>query len=318
MKKNTKNFPSESDELFLTDGGLETTLIFLEGFDLPCFAAFDLMKTEKGYDALRNYYRKYLEIAKKHHTSFILETPTWRANPDWVEKTGYPRSSTSAINKKAVALMKELKTEFENDLPTILISGCIGPRGDGYFPENTMISEEAQQYHSHQIEALKHSSVDLVTALTLQDAEEAIGVTRAANYFTLPAVISFTVETDGKLPNGMSLAEVIKTVDENTDVPPLYYMINCAHPTHFHQELLKNKNDPYTRRIKAIRANASCKSHAELDEATSLDRGIPHELGKEYKNLKESFTHINVFGGCCGTDEEHISEIISQIHPASV
>lgn len=318
MKKNTKNFPSESDELFLTDGGLETTLIFLEGFDLPCFAAFDLMKTEKGCDALRNYYRKYLEIAKKHHTSFILETPTWRANPDWVEKTGYPRSSTSAINKKAVALMKELKTEFENDLPTILISGCVGPRGDGYFPENTMSSEEAQQYHSQQIEALKHSSVDLVTALTLQDAEEAIGVTLAANYFTLPAVISFTVETDGKLPNGMSLAEVIKTVDENTDVPPLYYMINCAHPTHFHQELLKNKNDPYTRRIKAIRANASCKSHAELDEATSLDRGIPRELGKEYKNLKESFTHINVFGGCCGTDEEHISEIISQIHPASV
>lgn len=254
---------------------------------------------------------------KKHHTSFILETPTWRANPDWIEKTGHPANAVSAVNTRAVDLLKDLKSEFEKDLPTILISGCIGPRGDGYFPENMMSYEEAQQYHSTQIEVLYHASVDLISALTINNAEEATGITRAANYFQMPAVISFTVETDGKLPTGMSLKEAIKSVDDHTEIPPLYFMINCAHPKHFHDELSKHKSEPWVHRIKAIRANASCKSHSELDHATTLDRGIPKELGQEYKKLKETFGHLNVFGGCCGTDEEHISEIILQTSAVS-
>ena len=313
MEKSKKNFPNESDTLFLTDGGLETTLIFLEGFDLPCFAAFDLMKSEKGYNGIKNYYVRYLEIAKKFNTNFILESPTWRANPDWIEKIGYPRSATSELNIKAVQLLTDLKAEYKNDLHTILISGCIGPRGDGYVAENSMNTEEAQIYHSEQIEALSLTSVDLITAITMNYVEEAIGITRAANAVNLPLVISFTVETDGKLPTGMSLKEAIQKVDESAEVPPLYFMINCAHPTHFLNELLDNKNEPWTKRIKAIRANASCKSHSELDEATELDRGNPGDLGKEYKRLKDSFSHLNVFGGCCGTDEEHILEIISQM-----
>lgn len=313
MEKSKNNFPNESDAVFLTDGGLETTLIFLEGFDLPYFAAFDLLKSEKGYNAIKNYYTRYLEIAKKFNTNFILESPTWRANPDWIKKVGYPRSATSELNEKAVKLLTDLKAEFENDLHTILISGCIGPRGDGYVPENNMSIEEAQIYHSEQIEALSHTSVDLISAITMNYVEEAIGITRATNAVNLPVVISFTVETDGKLPTGMCLKDAIKKVDESVKVPPIYFMINCAHPTHFLNELLDSKNEPWTKRIRAIRANASCKSHAELDEATELDRGIPHELGKEYKRLKDSFGHLNVFGGCCGTDEEHILEIINQI-----
>lgn len=316
MEKSKKNLPDTSDAVFLTDGGLETTLIFLEGFDLPYFAAFDLLESEKGYGAIKNYYTRYLEIAKKHNTNFILESPTWRANPDWIEKVGYPRGATSAINAKAVKLLTDLKKEFENDLHTILISGCIGPRGDGYVPGNSMSAEEAQSYHSVQIEALSHTDVDLISAITMNYAEEAIGITRAANAVGLPVVISFTVETDGKLPTGMRLKDAIEKVDQSAKVPPLYYMINCAHPTHFLDELVAGNNEPWTKRIKAIRANASCKSHAELDEATALDRGIPSELGKEYKRLKDSFGHLNVFGGCCGTDEEHIMEIIRQMQTA--
>ena len=313
MEKSKKNFPNVSDDLFLTDGGLETTLIFLEGFDLPCFAAFDLLKTEKGYNGIKNYYIRYLEIAKKHNTNFILESPTWRANPDWIEKIGYPRSATKDLNIKAINLLTDLRTEFENDMQTILISGCIGPRGDGYVPENKMSTKEAQIYHSEQIEALSHTSVDLISALTINYVEEAIGITRATNAVDLPVVISFTVEIDGKLPTGMCLKDAIKKVDESVKVPPIYFMINCAHPTHFLNELLDSRNESWTKRIKAIRANASCKSHAELDEATQLDRGIPRELGIEYKSLKDSLKHLNVFGGCCGTDEEHILEIISQM-----
>lgn len=313
MKKSKNTLPNESDDVFLTDGGLETTLIFLEGFELPHFAAFDLLRHQEGYMAVKNYYTRYLKIAKKYKTNFILESPTWRANPDWIEKIGYSRNRLSELNEKAVALLTDLKKEFENDLDSILISGCIGPRGDGYTPNNCMTIEEAKRYHSEQIGVLSRTSVDFISGLTMNYVEEAIGIVKAAEAFKIPVIISYTVETDGKLPTGMSLKEAIEKVDESAAVPPLYFMINCAHPTHFLNELKENEKEKWIKRIKGIRANASCKSHTELDEATVLDRGNPKELGKKYKELNVFFPHLNVFGGCCGTDEEHIEEIMIQI-----
>lgn len=312
--KNSKNtLPNESNDLFLTDGGLETSLVFLEGFDLPYFAAFDLLKTQEGYEVIKQYYSRYLNIAKKYKTNFILESPTWRTNPDWIEKIGYSKNELFSLNEKAVALLSDLKSEFKNDISSILISGCIGPRGDGYVPDNCMSVAEAELYHSQQIKALIQTPIDFVSALTMNYIDEAIGIVKAAASFNLPVVISYTVETNGKLPTGMSLKNAIEKVEESVSIPPLYYMINCAHPTHFLNELKQYENEKWIKRIKGIRANASCKSHAELDEATELDRGIPKELGKEYKKLKDSFPYLNVFGGCCGTDEEHILEIIDQI-----
>jgi S-methylmethionine-dependent homocysteine/selenocysteine methylase len=316
METNSKTLPHESTNLFLTDGGLETTLIFLEGFELPYFAAFDLLKEEKGYHGIKNYYTGYLKIAKEFKTGFILESATWRASPDWLLKLGYPTSALFEVNEKAVKLLTDLRSEFENDMGPILVSGCIGPRGDGYIPENKMSAKDAEKYHSAQVEALSHSSVDLISAITMNYAEEAIGIARAAEAVCLPLVISYTVETDGRLPTGMSLKDAIEIVDGNVNVAPIYYMINCAHPTHFLNELMDNRDENWTKRIKGIRANASCKSHAELDEAVELDRGNPQDLAVNYKKLKESFPHLNVFGGCCGTDEEHIREIIAQIKTA--
>jgi S-methylmethionine-dependent homocysteine/selenocysteine methylase len=316
MANSKTTLPNASANLFLTDGGLETTLVFLEGYELPYFAAFDLLKNEKGYNAIRDYYRRYLNIAIDFKTGFILESPTWRANPDWIEKIGYPKSATLEINQKAVQLLVDLKDEFQDALPAIVISGCVGPRGDGYKPENKMTTEEAQEYHTEQIEILADTHIDMVSALTMNYAEEAIGIARAANAVNLPVVISFTVETNGKLPTGMGLKEAIEQVDESVKEPPIYFMINCAHPTHFINELQDGINEQWTKRIKGIRANASCKSHAELDEATELDRGNPNELASENKRLKETFNQLNVFGGCCGTDEEHVLEIVSQVKTA--
>ena len=316
MSDNKTTLPNHSPHLFLTDGGLETTLIFLRGFELPCFAAFDLLKEEKGYTAIQDYYRNYLNIAKDFGTGFILESPTWRANPDWIEKTGYPTEAISDINKRSVQLLVSLKEEFQDAVPAIVISGCVGPRGDGYRPENKMTAEEAGVYHAAQIGVFSGTPVDMITAITINYVEEAIGITRAANAAELPVVISFTVETDGKLPTGMHLKEAIDMVDKNAEVPPEYFMINCAHPSHFSNDLNNSANEQWTKRIRGIRANASCKSHAELDEATELDRGNPRELGNDYKQLKEKFSDLNIFGGCCGTDEEHILEIIRQVKPA--
>jgi S-methylmethionine-dependent homocysteine/selenocysteine methylase len=307
-----KLLPHTTSALFLTDGGLETTLVFLKGFDLPCFAAFDLLKNEEGYNELKAYYRSYLAIAESMEMNFILESPTWRANPDWIETIGYPKSSISEINSKAIQLLVDVKKEFEHRINTILISGCVGPRGDGYTPQNKMTVEDAQKYHSIQIDILSQTPVDLISAITMNYVEEAIGITLAANANNLHTVISFTLETDGKLPSGMGLREAIAQVDQATENPPIYYMLNCAHPTHFFDELQKG-DTTWTSRIKAIRANASCKSHSELDEATELDRGNPLQLGLEHKKLKETFSHLNVFGGCCGTDQEHVYAIASQV-----
>jgi S-methylmethionine-dependent homocysteine/selenocysteine methylase len=309
--------PHQCGDLFLTDGGLETTLIFLDGFELPCFAAFDLLKEEKGYNRIRDYYRRYLKIAKDYRTAFILESPTWRANPDWLKKLAYPVSAIDDINTKSIQLLVDLKEEFKNDVSQIVISGCVGPRGDGYKPYTMMSVEEAHEYHSEQIKVFSRTPVDIITAITMNYVEEAIGIASAAGAVNLPAVISFTVETDGKLPTGMTLKEAVNQVDESAKQAPLYYMINCAHPTHFLHELENGKQENWTNRIRGIRANASCRSHAELDEATELDSGNPEELGIEYKRLKSSFNQLNVFGGCCGTDERHILEIAKQVTTSS-
>ncbi|RYD80357.1 MAG: homocysteine S-methyltransferase [Sphingobacteriales bacterium] len=307
--------PHESADLFLTDGGLETTLVFKEGFELPCFAAFDLLKDEKGYNSLQEYYRRYLAIAKVYKTGFILESPTWRANPDWIEKIGYPAAAISSINTKAIELLRDLKKEFTEHIDPIIISGCVGPRGDGYSIENKMTAGEAKEYHLQQVNIFSNAGVDMVSAITMNYAEEAIGICLAGNEVKLPVVISFTVETNGRLVTGMSLKEAIETIDSSVNTAPVYYMINCAHPTHFLNELDEDKKQHWVKRIRGIRANASCKSHAELDESTELDRGNPGQLGLEHKVLKQNLNQLNVFGGCCGTDEEHVKEIISILKP---
>ncbi|MGV3588944.1 MAG: homocysteine S-methyltransferase family protein [Adhaeribacter sp.] len=313
MPETRTNLPHQTNAIFLTDGGLETTLVFLQGFELPYFAAWYLLNDEAGYQAMQEYYRRYLTIAQKYNTGFILESPTWRANPDWLKLMNLPASALTEINTKAIKLLTDLKEEFAGSINNILISGDVGPRGDGYNPENLMTTEEAQTYHAAQIKVFSQLPVELVSGMTINYVEEAIGIVQAANALGLPVVISFTLETNGKLPTGTTLKEAIALVDSRVAEPPIYYMINCAHPTHFLPELQKYVGEPWLNRIKGIRANASCKSHAELDESTELDSGNPAELGQENKQLKNLFKSLSVFGGCCGTDERHVLEIAKQV-----
>jgi S-methylmethionine-dependent homocysteine/selenocysteine methylase len=299
--------PQLGDGLFLTDAGIETTLIFHEGLELPYFAAFHLLRDKKGTEALRNYYIRHAAIARDNGTGFILESATWRASADWGDKLGYTPEQLDEANRKAVTLLHELKAELETDRSPMVISGCVGPRGDGYDPGTIMGVEEAEAYHARQISVLAEAEVDLVTAITMTNTNEAIGMTRAAQAVGLAVVISFTVETDGRLPSGESLKQAIETVDRATDGGPAYFMINCAHPTHFERQLASGT--AWVDRIRGLRANASKRSHAELDEATELDDGDPIELAAQYRDLRRRFRHINVLGGCCGTDHRHIEQI---------
>jgi len=296
--------PHLSDAPFITDGGMETTLIFHRGLDLPLFASFDLLRKPKGIAELRAYYEPYVAIAEERGVGIVLDTPTWRANPDWGKRLGYSPEELDDANRKAVDLVAGLR---ETSTASILVSGCVGPRGDGYVAEDLMTADEAAEYHRRQVEVFAWKDVDLVSALTMTYAEEAIGIARAATVTGVPAVVSFTVETDGRLPSGQPLREAIEQVDAETGASPAYYMINCAHPSHFAAVL--DDDGRWRERIRGLRANASTKSHAELDEAEELDEGDPDALAAEYVALKPRLPNLTIVGGCCGTDHRHIEQL---------
>lgn len=309
------NLPQLSGGDFLTDGGLETTLVFHHGIDLPCFAAYPLLMSEDGRETLRAYFKPYLETAQERNIGFVLDTVTWRANADWGERLGYSAEDLADVQRRSVAFACELREAHAAARTPVVINGVLGPRGDGYKAENRMSAREAELYHAPQIEVFHDTPADMVSAITLTYPEEAIGIVRAAQSRDLPVVISFTLETDGRLPSGDMLQEAIERVDAATGSGPVYYMINCAHPTHFDSTLATE--DTWLKRIKGIRANASTLSHAELDAATELDAGDPAALGRHYQSLRQRMAQLCVLGGCCGTDHRHIVAICEACNPRS-
>jgi len=313
MNKYRNSLPQLGDELFLTDGGIETTLIFHEGLDLPDFAAFHLLKTPDGEESLRKYFRTYADLAKRYRTGLVLESATWRSNPDWGTRLNYTREELADANRKAIDMLEDIRNEYESEGTPIVISGCIGPRGDGYVADNIMSAKEAEEYHREQIDVFAGSAADMVTAITMNYVGEAIGIAQAAKKTGMPVVLSFTVETDGNLPTGQTLKSAIEHVDEVTDGYPAYYMINCAHPTHF--EHIVAEGGAWLDRVRGLRANASHRSHAELNEAPDLDEGNPIELATQYARLKNRLSRLNVMGGCCGTDHRHVEQIADACIP---
>jgi len=305
-RKYRNNLPQLGDTCLLTDGGLETTLIFQDGIDLPLFASFHAFSTEDGRAAIRRYYQRYAQIARAQNTGFILDSATWRASKDWGERLGYSSADLAQANRDAVAVLFEARTEFEAD-NAFVISGNIGPRGDGYAPSSMMNAADAEAYHAVQIATLDDAGVDMITALTMTYVAEAQGIARACARQGVPLALSLTVETDGTLPSGQPLKDAIRELDAEEWSRPAYYMINCAHPDHF-RDILETGAD-WTLRIRGLRANASRQSHAELDEAEVLDDGNPQELGQNYAQLKPLLPNLRVFGGCCGTDHRHVDAI---------
>jgi len=306
MSKYRQSLPQLKGGVFLTDGGLETTLVFLEGVELSYFASFPLITTESGREKLKKYFRPYIELAKLKQVGFILDTPTWRASPDWAEKLGFSPDMLIAANRLSVDFLVRLRQDYAGLVEPLVINGVIGPRGDGYKVEMRMSAEEAQAYHTMQMKVFSDSEADMVTAVTLNCVDEALGIMRAAKAHQMPLVISFTVETDGRLPSGESLREAVETVDRLSGNYPIYYMINCAHPEHFESVLSAGA---WLKRIRGLRANSSTKSHAELDAATELDVGDPQNLGTRYSALRAKLPNLVVLGGCCGTDHRHLTAI---------
>jgi homocysteine S-methyltransferase len=302
-----ERLPQLDGHTFITDGGIETNMIFNEQEDLPNFCVFLMNDSERGRAKTREYYRKYIPLAQRTDLGFVFDTNTWRANPDWGATVGYDAARLKAVNEAAVQLCREMATEFANSRVASVISGAIGPRRDAWQYDGQMTIREAIAYHTPQIEAFAGTAADYVTAYTLTNTPEAIGIAMAAEHAGIPAVLSFTLETDGNLPGGKPLAQAIDEVDTATRGYPAYFMINCVHPIHFTD--LVSRGEPWLRRIGGLRTNASMKSHAELDEAETLDIGDPEDLARRYKRLLELMPSIRVIGGCCGTDHRHIGAV---------
>jgi S-methylmethionine-dependent homocysteine/selenocysteine methylase len=319
VSKYRKDLPQLAGGLFLSDGGLETTLVFRDGIDLPCFASFVLLKDAAGRDRLRRHYEDFIGLARTEGRGLVLESPTWRASADWGARLGYEPAELAEANRAAVALLAQLRERLEVPGTPIVVSGCVGPRGDGYLAGAAMTAEAAEAYHADQIATFADSEADMIGAMTMTNVPEAVGIARAARKAGLPVAVSFTVETDGRLPTGDSLRQAVETVDRETDGAPAYFMVNCAHPIHFAGALEEpgapddasapdNPGD-WRLRLRGLRANASKKSHAELAASTALDEGDPVELGGEYRDLLRRHPQVALVGGCCGTDRRHLEQI---------
>lgn len=306
MAQYRNKLPQLSGEMFLTDAGIETDLIFNHGIEIREFAAHTLLPDPEGRQALTDYFDGFLSLARDRNVGFVLDSQTWKAHMHWSDDLGESEDALRRANVEAIDFIAGLRDKYSDAGIPIVLSGVIGPRGDAYAPEAAVAADEAEAYHSKQIGWLKDTDVDMITALTFTQADEATGIVRAARAADMPIVVSFTVETDGRLPTGQPLNEAIEQVDDGTDSGAAYFMINCAHPDHFMHVL---KDSDWAQRIRGIRCNASRKSHAELDESETLDHGNPVELGGQYRNIREAMPWLNVFGGCCGSDLRHVTEV---------
>lgn len=311
MSRYRKRLPQLGGRLFLADAGLETMLVYQQGFTLPGFASFVLLREEAGRKALLAYFEGFARLAQAHGTGLVLETPTWRANPDWGRVLGYSELALAEANRAAVALVDTVRAAWDAPAHPVVISGNIGPRGDGYRIDQRMGAASARDYHLAQVATFAATEADMVSAFTIGYPDEAIGIVDAAAACDMPVAISFTLETDGRLPSGDTLAEAIARTDLETGSYAAYYMVNCAHPSHIEPALLEPGS--WRERLYGLRANASRRSHAELDESPELDDGNPEQLGDEYLALSTVLPHLNVAGGCCGTDERHVAAIARRL-----
>lgn len=286
---------------------METDLIFHDGADLPLFASFVLLDSAEGREMLGRYCRRYFDMAEAAGRDFLSGTPTWRANGGWGPKLGLDAEGIRDVNRRALDFARQARAAH-SWRDHIVIEAVIGPAGDGYAPEQLLSPDEAEALHGPQLEAFAEAGVDLAGAYTMTHPGEAIGIIRKAMALEVPLVLSFTVETDGRLPTGQGLADALAEVESATGGYCRYYGVNCAHPDHFSAVL----PEAWLPRIGMIRPNASRQSHAELDEATELDDGDPQEYGVLYARIARRLPALRVIGGCCGSDMRHIHAVVSQ------
>ncbi len=308
MDQRTK-FPQLNGQLMTCGGGFETWLQYVDGFELRHFCAFELLNDRRGRDCLTDYHRKLVEAAVENGFGVINEGLHYRASRDWGELIGFSREALAEINVRGIEFYKDFAREYHSDATPMLVGGCVGPRGDAYDTGRTETAAEAEDYHSEQIITLRDAGADLVSAWTFSNVEEAIGFARAARDADTPCVVSFMAK-GGSLNDGTTLEDAVNRVDAATDKAPLYYAVNCSHPTEFEPGLT---NGDWTKRLGGFMPNAVALELLTLCSLGHLEDGDPDELGEDLAALARRYPHINVWGGCCGTDARHIGQVTRKV-----
>ncbi len=306
-----KAFPTQRDgHLYMCEGGTETEFMYKHGFELPHFATFPLLENPKAASVMRDMYRSYLDVTASHGMSAIMGGLDYRASPDWGALLGYSPEGLAEANLNALDFLRNIANEYVGQLPEILINGMIGPRGDAYEANRTITENEAEDYHSVQLNTLKEAEVDLVLAMTFNNIPESIGVARAAAKVGLPLAISLSLDSSSRLNTGPSLAEAITTIDRSTNGSPDFYMVNCVHPIEYEPAL---ESGDWIKRVRGIRPNASKMDKMSLCSLGHLESGDPVELGQQMGDLARRYPHMDIWGGCCGTWEVHLDEIAKNV-----
>lgn len=311
---NQKTFPAQKEGcIYLSEGGTETELMYKYGFELPEFAMFPLLENPAAVTQMKDMFRKYLDVVAKNNMCALMGGLDYRASPDWGKLLGYSAQGLADVNLQSIDFLREIANEYTSDIPKILIQGLIGPRGDAYERNENITVNEAEDYHSVQLETLKKANVDLALAITFNNIPESIGVARAARNIGIPLAISLALDSTSKLNSGSTLAEAITTIDTETNQSPQFYSINCSHPVEYEPALV---NSDWIKRIRGVRPNASKMEKIELCQIGHLEQGDPVELGALCGDLAKRYSHMDIWGGCCGTWDTHLDEIAKNIRAA--
>ena len=313
MFKHTSFPPQEDGRFYLTEGGTETELMYKYGFELPHFAMFPLLENPKAVERMKEMFRSYLEVAAKHEFCALMGGIDYRASPDWGELLGYSPDSLSDANLQSIEFLREVASEYSSQIPEILIQGLIGPRGDAYERNETITENEAEDYHAVQLETLKKAGVDSALAITFNSIPESVGVARAAARIGVPLGISLTLDSNSKLHSGPSLAEAVSSIDEQTGQSVEYFLINCSHPLEYEPAI---ERGDWIKRIRGVRPNASRMEKIALCTIGHLEDGDPEELGTLCGGLARRYPHMDIWGGCCGTWDNHLNEIAKNVKAA--
>lgn len=308
-------FPAQQEGvLYLSEGGQETEIMYKFGHDLPEFAMFTLLDNPSAMAEVRGMYQRYLDVAARHGFAVLMGGLDYRASPDWAGKLGYSASALSDAQLRAIEFLREVSRPYHSLLPEIRYVGIVGPRGDAYELNLTITAAEAEDYHSVQVDTLRKAKVDLVSAMTINSVEEAIGISRAAHAAGLPLSLSFTLDSTSRLKSGPSIREAIEEVDAQTGIArPDFYGINCSHPVEFEPAL---EPGDWILRVRSLRPNAAKMDKSSLCTLGHLEEGDPCELGGEMGELARRYPHIDIWGGCCGTWEMHLDEIAQHVRLA--
>ena len=308
--------PAGSGEVFLTEGGTETEIMYRHGFELPEFAMFTLLENPSAVTAMRGMFRDHLDVSAEFGLSFLLTGIDYRASPDWGAKLGYSPQALADANIAAIELLRDVAKGYDGQIPRLLVGGILGPRGDAYNLNQNITAESAEDYHSVQLTTLKVAGVDFASAQTFNNVPEAVGACRAASKIGVSLSVALTLDSTHRLKSGISLSQAITEIDAQTgDDAPDFYLINCSHPVEYEPAL---DNREWVKRLRGVRPNASKLEKIALCNLGHIEDGDPIELGQQLADLSSRHPHMDIFGGCCGTGAEHLREIAMRVASETV